>query len=179
MVKGTILGIVSDTHGNIEYGLRAADYLVKRCGADVILHLGDDYCDAEALGYAGYPILAVPGLWCPEYHNGGIANRRIETFDGLRIAMTHADKDLRATERAADVILTGHTHVARVERIGHAVYMNPGHLKSKFDRGEHPSFGLIVIEENGFTCAIHEIDGKARFSKHFPLNHGTNKEAAS
>ena len=178
MGKCTILGVLSDTHGNIEYGIRAADYLVNQAGAEVILHLGDDYSDAEALGYAGYPILAVPGLWCPEYHNGGIPNRRIETFEGLRIAMTHADKDLRAQERSADIILTGHTHVARVERLGHAVYMNPGHLKSKLDRGEHPSFGRIEIDVSGFACAIHEIDGKVRFSNLYPANGSTNKDAA-
>jgi putative phosphoesterase len=157
-----VLGVMSDTHGNRKLMHQVANLMEEQLNVELILHLGDDFPDAQDLALAGHPVRMVPGLWCDAYQNGRIPKRIVEDFDGLKVAMAHADKDLRYTERAAAIILTGHTHTAVIHRIGPCIYMNPGHLKAMHDRDEHASFGTITIDEETVRCAIHEIGGAVR-----------------
>jgi uncharacterized protein len=163
-----MLGVMSDTHGNVALMHQIADRMVTDFGVDTILHLGDDYRDAEQLEMAGHDVRIVPGLWCDEYHSPRVSKWLEERFDGVRIAGCHADKDLRARDRAADIVLTGHTHQATIERIGHTLYVNPGHLKRARDRGERPSFALIDIGDATITVKIVEVDGTVRREESFP-----------
>jgi len=157
-----ILGVMSDTHGNRKLMHQVANLMTDRLRVDVILHLGDDYPDAQELAMTGAQVRMVPGLWCDAYQNGRIPKRLVENFDGVNVAMAHADKDLRFTERAAAIILTGHTHTGVIHRIGPCIYMNPGHLKAEHDRNEDASFGTITIESDTVHCAIHELNGEIR-----------------
>ena len=157
-----ILGVMSDTHGNRKLMFQVADLMEAALDAAIIIHLGDDYTDAQALAMAGHTVRMVPGLWCEAYHNGRIPKRGVESFEGLKVAWAHADRDLRFTERAAAVILTGHTHTAVIHRIGPCIYLNPGHLKAGSDRDEAPSFGVVNITDATVRCAIHEVTGAVR-----------------
>jgi predicted phosphodiesterase len=148
---------MSDTHGNSRLMHEAADAMIERFKAETIFHLGDDYRDADDLFACGYTVYRVPGLWCPEYQNGRIPKRLIVTFDGIRVACAHADKDLRFEERASEIILTGHTHVANIAIFGKSLYLNPGHLKSPMGRGERASYAVIEIGEEAIHASIHEI----------------------
>ncbi|HEO69838.1 MAG TPA: hypothetical protein ENN80_01145, partial [Candidatus Hydrogenedentes bacterium] len=76
---------MSDTHGNVALMHRAAEAMEARFGATLIVHLGDDYADAELLAMAGHTVHRVPGLWCPEYHDGRVPNQLLETFDGIAV----------------------------------------------------------------------------------------------
>lgn len=143
---------------------QVADYLVTRHKADLLIHVGDDYADAEELAMAGHAIKMVPGLWCPEYANHRIPNTMVERIDGISISAAHAGKDLSARELAATIVLTGHTHVARIEKAGLSVYLNPGHLKSKMDRGQRPSYALITTSEESVCISIYELSGDVRES---------------
>lgn len=165
--KVMIVGVISDTHGNRRLMHQVADYLRSRHKAELLIHVGDDYADAEELAMAGHTIKMVPGLWCPEYANYRIPNTIVESVDGITISATHADKDLRARELTATVVLTGHTHEARIEKLGRSIHLNPGHLKSKYDRGQYPSYALIKTDEDGVEVAIYEISGRIRESKRF------------
>lgn len=158
-----IIGVMSDTHGNRALMHQVANAMEEGWGVELIFHLGDDYADAQELKLFGHAVYMVPGLQCPEYHGSKVNKRLVKTFHGVSIACTHAEKDLRHTERAASIILTGHTHVAAIEHIGFSLYMNPGHLKSSWDRGEYPSFGTITLEDSQVTARIHELDGVIRF----------------
>lgn len=157
-----VLGVMSDTHGNRKLMHQVADLMQGQLDVNVILHLGDDFPDAQELAMAGHPVRMVPGLWCDAYHNARIPKRLVEDFDGIKVAMAHADKDLRYTERAAAIILTGHTHTPVIHRIGPCIYMNPGHLKALHDRNEDASFGTITINEDTVRCAIHDVPGSVR-----------------
>lgn len=157
-----ILGVMSDTHGNRKLMHQAAGLLEAKLGAEVILHLGDDYTDACELARAGHTVRMVPGLWCPEYRNSRIPRQTVEEFDGVSVACAHADKDLRYRERAAAIILTGHTHAAEINRIGASIYVNPGHLKALRDRNQAASFATITISPETVRAAIHEILGGVR-----------------
>ena len=160
-----VLGVMSDTHGNSRLMHEAADAMVSRFHAETLFHLGDDYRDAEELlsaggidrDTAGYAVRRVPGLWCPEYQDSRIPKRLIEAFDGVVVACAHGDKDLRHTERAAAVILTGHTHAAQIVLLGRSLYVNPGHLKSLVWRNQRASYAIIEITAQYVRAAIHEM----------------------
>lgn len=158
----TVLGVMSDTHGNRRLMHEVADRMVASLGVSTIYHAGDDFADAEELDFAGHIVRMVPGLWCPAYTAGRVPRQILDHVDGLSVAMAHAEKDLRHVERSASVIITGHTHLASVERLGSSVYLNPGHLKAPVDRGQRPSFARIVLEASIFEITIHETSGDVR-----------------
>ncbi|NIA13203.1 MAG: hypothetical protein GWP08_03920 [Nitrospiraceae bacterium] len=150
---------MSDTHGNRTLMHRVADEMRDRFRTDVIYHLGDDFRDAEELGFAGHMVRYVPGLWCREYHEPRVPMRLIDDVDGLRVACVHAERDLRAVERAAEIVLFGHTHTAGVIKLGRTLYVNPGHLKAPVSRGERASFAIIEVGPEAVRAAIHEASG--------------------
>ena len=162
-MRTMIIGVISDTHGNLNLMRQVVRTIQNDYRAEVLFHLGDDYADADELVYSGNDVRRIPGLWCPAYQDG--APRQLtDTFDGLRIACAHADRDLRHTERSAAVVLLGHTHTASVELLGRSLYVNPGHLKSPISRGERASFALINIRPDDVCVQIYEaLDNLLRF----------------
>jgi putative phosphoesterase len=160
-----ILGVLGDTHGNRPLMHQAVDLMLEQHPVDLFFHLGDDYGDAEELAACGYPIRMVPGLWCPQYHDGRIPNRLIETIDGLTVAVAHADKDLGAAGGSAAIVLTGHTHAARICLMGGSLHVNPGHLKAPQSRRQRASCAIITIDDGQVRAAILETSGKVRAEK--------------
>lgn len=160
-----ILGVMSDTHGNRKLMHQAAAAMTADFRADIIFHLGDDYADAEELAMAYPNVRAVPGLWCPAYAEGRVPKTRVEEIAGLTVACAHADKDLRARERSTSILLTGHSHEARIETLGHTLYVNPGHLQAPNSRGERASYAIIEIATETVRASIIELTGKARINK--------------
>lgn len=151
-----ILGVMSDTHGNGDLMFQAAVSMTRVFGAEIIFHLGDDYRDAVGLAQAGYDVRMVPGLWCPEYHNTRLPKRLVETLDGVTVACAHADKDLRHVERAADIVLTGHTHTANIAMLGRTLYVNPGHLAARTNRGQAASYAILAIDPTQVIVSVHD-----------------------
>jgi len=160
-----ILGVMSDTHGNTKLMHKVARSMTDHFKADLIYHLGDNYCDALELVMAGYNLQRVPGLWCPEYNDTQIPKRLRKEYDGLTVACAHADKDLRHTERAAAIILTGHTHSAQIVLLGRALYINPGHLKSRTSRGEPASYAIVEITPETVCASIVDLDETVRLKE--------------
>ncbi len=156
------LGVISDTHGNRPLMHAVARRLVDAHGVESIVHLGDSYADAEELFHAGHPVRMVPGLWCPEYQNTKVRRYLFERVGDVAWAAAHIERDLRTAFRDAAVILTGHTHVARLDHGGGRIYLNPGHLKDAMHRGEAPSYGVLDIGAAEVAACIHEVDGRVR-----------------
>jgi putative phosphoesterase len=153
------IGVLSDTHGNTVMMLAAAAELTQSHHAEIIFHLGDDYADATLLDRAGYNVRKVPGLWCPEYRDTRVEKVLVESFEGVTIAAAHADKDLRAQHRSADVILTGHTHSPAAVVLGKSLYVNPGHLKALISRDEPASYAVLEISPKTVKAVIHKFSG--------------------
>ncbi len=162
------IGVISDTHGNLKLMFRAVNVMSDELGVELFFHVGDNYDDAEALAHAGHAVRMVPGLWCPEYHNMRVPNRIAESVGGITIVAAHAEKDLRGADWGAAIVLTGHTHVARIDKLGRSLLVNPGHLKSMYDRGERPSFATITMSEKDVCVAVHEVSGDTRFDVRTP-----------
>lgn len=165
-----ILGIVSDSHGNHRLLSTAIECLHQHDNVDTIVHLGDDYEDAEWLEYAGYLVIKVPGLWCDAYRDKRVPKSMLFQGEGLRIACAHTLDDISKDNRNAPLILTGHTHRAAIQKKNRTLFVNPGHLRAPRDRGEKASFAAINIGTDAIRVSIRELDGSIRLYREFPRN---------
>lgn len=140
-----ILGLMSDTHGNLSRAERGVDIL-RAQGADHLLHCGDlGGEDIVTLLFElreqGLPVTAVIGNvdeWDPDLKLYAAKldlplphHIRLE-LDGLRLAIHHGhDKRLLGHLRQdpdLDLLFTGHTHLPADDTDGPVRVINPGAL---------------------------------------------------
>jgi len=162
------IGIVSDSHGEVENLKDAVDWLVDG-GAEKIIHLGDDYDDAEGLKIE---VIRVPGVFSRYYKDPEIPNRRIEEIEGWRVLLTHTEQshendlptDIKPEEvierREVELVLCGHTHIPKIEEKGGILYINPGHLKKKDKKGYPPSFASVEFTREKVDAKIIDLKSK-------------------
>lgn len=132
--------VLADTHDHLPAKL---DQLAA--GVDEIWHLGDVCAPGllEQLRKVGPPVTVVRGncdsemTWPP--HLDLVRN-------GVRFHLIHIPPN-RLPE-ATDVVLHGHTHVPRNERIAHVRFLNPGCV-TRPNRGAPPSAGYLKISFAG------------------------------
>ncbi len=161
------LAIISDTHlprGN----RRLPDACVGlMAGADAILHAGD-FTKAvvlDALETLGPPVLGVHGNVDEPALRERLPEQRIETFDGVRIAMIHDTGPrsgrmhrLRRRFPDADAVVFGHSHIPLHERDpGGLQLFNPG---SPTDKRRQPAFtmGVARIESGAVALELVVLD---------------------
>ena len=168
-----ILGVMSDTHGNLAYMQRACDMMVRKFGAEAIIHLGDDYKDAMEMDTKGKPLYAVPGMYENAWHNDTIPHRLIKEFGGLVFMLSHAavrDKHDKAgdinparalTRYGAEVLLHGHTHKYKLMKSAEGlIVICPGHVRSDRDRGSPPTFAIIDAKRPNIGVKFMNLDGE-------------------
>ena len=175
-----LLGILSDTHGNVE-AIQDVTRLFLAAKVDLVLHLGDDYLDMLFFEAANLPVIAVPGLYCPEYRDPAIPNRRIENLSGVRILLTHSPEiskfdqpgDLDPQGNApVDIVLYGHTHIPNIQEREGVLWINPGHLKAFDRRGHVLSYALMNLTPPRVDVRILALaTGQTLFSTVFTLKH--------
>lgn len=169
------VGLMSDSHGNIEWVEEVIKWF-KKMNVDKIIHLGDEWEDVIK-----WPdITRVPGAPSEQFKNPDIPNQLILEFSGWNVLITHnkeSDKDDAKTEEKlkealksgeVKVVLYGHTHVPEIEQKKGIIYINPGHLKPEDKRGSAPSFALLNFEPG--MLGIQIIDFKTKttaYSKFF------------
>jgi len=149
-----LIGIISDTHGVLPPGVSDAFE-----GVEHIIHAGD-VGSAQLLAELELiaPVTAVAGntdfgdlahLLPP------IASVRL---DGVRITVGHKLPDLlrAGASTVADVLVSGHTHVASVSHSGNLLLVNPGSAVQPRDSaegtvgvldtaGERPSVRIVTL----------------------------------
>jgi len=167
------IGVISDSHKNIEYLRNAIDHLKDIEKVDEIIHLGDDYSDIDQIKgpllsflFKFTPIIRVPGVYDPEYKDPKIMNRAMIEHDGWKFFLSHTltkhendlpediDPELASTSLGVDVFLYGHTHIPKIEEKGRIFYINPGHLKDDDKRGFPPSFAVLDIAKEEIKVKI-------------------------
>ncbi|MBM4285557.1 MAG: metallophosphoesterase family protein [Deltaproteobacteria bacterium] len=174
-----LVGVVSDTHGNLD-GLRRVAARFKSRGIHTVVHLGDDYLDLAILEQAGFQMLAVPGVYCPEYTDPAIPNRVLVELAGVKLFLTHTptrhrldapgDPDPEALESPVHLVLFGHTHVPTVDLRHGTIWLNPGHLKERNDRGHPPTFAVLELFPDAVRLEIlHLEDGSRLLAGEYPL----------
>jgi len=119
-----LVGVVSDTHGRMHHRTLAALEGVER-----IVHAGDvgDPCILQVLSTVA-PVTAVRG----NVDRGELARVLPETevveLEGVSIYVLHdlAALDLDPVAAGFGVVVSGHTHKARIEWKRDVLYLNPG-----------------------------------------------------
>ena len=153
--------VFSDSHGNISRMKDALEAHLPSC--KLIIHLGDGVRDIEYLSslYPEIPVISLKG-------NGETISRDTRLFDemGVRFFCMHGHSygvksgiERAATEaknNGADILLYGHTHVARDTVMnfddGSSVRIfNPGSI----GRGYPPSYGIIEIDRRKNILTSH------------------------
>lgn len=145
------IGLISDTHGLLR--LAAVAFLQ---GCDHIIHAGDvgDPGILDALA-AIAPLTTVRG----NIDKGAWADLLPETarldLNGVRIEVIHDVASWKPVEKV-DVVISGHSHKARVERRGGVLYLNPGAAGPR--RFKLPiSLGDLTIDHGVLTPRIIEL----------------------
>lgn len=162
-----LVGVVSDTHGNIQ-GMRHLAEVFKAKGVSTLLHVGDDYRDLETLSQAGFKVIGVPGVYCREYQDPQIPNRLVVELNGVKLLLTHTesrhkhdrpgDPDPETAAREVQIVLFGHTHTPTLEERQGVLWLNPGHLKDRPDRGHAPTFALLALSPSEAQVEIRRLE---------------------
>ncbi len=161
-----LVGVLSDTHGQLP-AIQEVSRQLKEAGVELVLHLGDDYQDVEWFLAEGFKLIAVPGLYCPEYRQPQIPNLRLEEIGGVRFLLTHSPEfnlsDLPAAQadRPPQIVLYGHTHIPDLREQDGILWLNPGHLKDRDKRGHPPSYALVRLEPSRLTLQILRLADQA------------------
>ncbi|EYD74897.1 phosphoesterase, putative [Rubellimicrobium mesophilum DSM 19309] len=115
------IGVISDTHG-----LLRPEAVERLRGSDRILHAGDIGAPGivEALA-ALAPVTAIRGNVDRGEWAEGFPEIATVQLGGLSVHLVHALRDL-APEVRADVVISGHSHRAGVERRDGTLFLNPG-----------------------------------------------------
>ena len=122
-----LIGLISDTHG-----LLRPDVHTALAGVELILHAGD-VGGPEILEELGLiaPVRAVLGNTDDPSAPGLVPLIEL-TLGGLLVHVSHGHEVGRpnaarlAAAYDADVIVYGHTHVPRLDRVGARLVVNPG-----------------------------------------------------
>lgn len=155
-----ILGIVSDTHGHVEY-TRPAVRMLESCEAERVIHCGDIGSPAIVELFRDWPTHYVWGNVDGEEEPlreaieavGHQCHERFGELEllGRRIAFLHGDETSRlrwAVESGAyDLVCHGHTHHAEQRRQGSTIVLNPGALY----RAQPHSLAIVRLPELEIT----------------------------
>ena len=132
--------VLADTHDKLPAKIEP-----MAASADEIWHLGD-VCDPgilQAIETFGPPVTIVRGN-CdgqPDWPLVVDLKRNRIRFRLVHIPPDHAPDGV-------DVVLHGHTHVPRDERVAGVRFLNPGCV-TRPNRGAAPSVGILEIAANG------------------------------
>lgn len=142
---GTMIGVVSDTHDNLDL-VEAAVSLFESEDVDVVVHCGDFVAPFSAMAFDsdGFDFHAVrgnnDGEWKLREIVEGFGTYHGElgelSIDGLEVAVYHGTSepitDALVDCGRYDLVLHGHTHEHGVEERDGTVRINPGGLPLSF-----------------------------------------------
>ncbi len=165
------IGIVSDTHGDVKAWCRALE-LFGDCGAvfhagDVLFHGYDgafvpDSLANEINAYSGELFIAMGN--CDRFSDQELLLPMLQPFvsvdwNGRIVAMAHGNNPalLRrdAAEIGATLVISGHTHIAKISKLGSVLCVNPGSAARPL--GDFPA-SVAIADENGISVIT--LDGK-------------------
>jgi putative phosphoesterase len=149
------IGVISDTHGLLRPE-------AERClaGVDHILHAGDIGRPEiiNALRSIA-PVTAIrgnvdSGEWAREY-----PDTKLVRLAGKSIYVLHDLKTLQVDPGAGiDVIVSGHSHVPKIDSVGGLLYLNPGSAGPR--RFKLPiTLATLEVTPEGIRPEIHDLGG--------------------
>ena len=149
------IGIISDTHGLLRPEAERA-----LTGVNHIIHAGDIGRPeiVEALRRIA-PVTAIrgnvdSGEWARQYPDTNLVR-----LAGTSIYVLHDLKTLQADLGAGiDVIVSGHSHVPKIDTVGGVLYLNPGSAGPR--RFRLPiTIATLDVTSQGMRPEIHDLGG--------------------
>lgn len=119
MEPSTEIGVISDTHGRLR-----AEAIIALEGCDVIFHAGD-VCGPSIVPQLAEiaPCHAVAGN-CDD--DPALPLTCLSEVAGLRVLVHHGHLPVDEAAFRPHVVITGHTHVPKIEQAGAMLRLNPG-----------------------------------------------------
>jgi len=148
--------VISDTHGNMDLLNSVLDANID---CDTIIHLGDNYADLDNCGHLleDKNVHKVPGIFHPDYLNGKLPPEELIKIENKQILLVHSKKDI---SKKADLFLFGHTHEWEISNSKKGIFLNPGHLRAKTEKGRTASYALMEIKNNKFHIQLLDFQHK-------------------
>ena len=156
------IGVVSDTHGELDNLREAVRQLLDRWQVSTLVHLGDECEDLEVLHeFPELDLIQVHGVYCQHYQDPDIVNRLLKEIEGHRFLFTHTDQphkndlpgdpdpQVLARQGLVDVVAYGHSHIPDIRKEGNVLWLNPGHLKDNDKKGHDPTYAVVELSSEG------------------------------
>ena len=152
--KTQIIGVISDTHG-----LLRAEALAALRGSDYIIHAGDvgDPSILKELAKIA-PVTVIRGNVDRETWARKVPATSVLEVRDVSICILHnlAELDLKPEAAGFDVVVYGHSHVAKQERKNGVLYFNPGSAGPR--RFRLPvTVGRLTVKDGKVSGEIVEI----------------------
>lgn len=136
-----LIGIVSDTHGHVEFA-RPAIRMLESCEVELVIHCGDIGSEEIVGLFQRWPTHFVFGNCDTQYERfhraikaaGQTCHDRFGALEtgGRKIAFLHGDDGPLLKETIAgglyDLVCYGHTHIPEHHLEGRTLVLNPGAL---------------------------------------------------
>ncbi len=154
------IGLISDTH--IPDHAEELPEQLKQVfrGVDLILHAGDVY-DASVLDELEClaPVLVAEGDDDALPNDRRVKRKHILSIDGVTIWLMHERPWSRTldSKQAPDVIVSGHTHLARLEEKGDVLLVNPGSPTYPHYKRELGTVALLTINSGKAEAYIVQL----------------------
>jgi len=140
-----LIGIMSDTHDDMEQISKAVEFLNSK-NVSLVLHAGDIISPftVEFLGGLKAEFAGIFGnndgdkLLLTDRFGGRVINQPlIRDADGKRVVVVHEPDLANALARSGDfdIVIYGHLHKPDVRRVGKALIVNPGKV-ARLHKGE-------------------------------------------
>ncbi len=152
--KETIIGVISDTHGN--YNRKVNDIFKN---VDCIFHAGDiGNNDTVMMNLESIaPVYAVRGNCDMGYNSARLHNEINIEIANTAIYMTHISHCIdKQKAQNANLVIFGHNHYPEIVELDNTKYLNPGSA-SQGRNGYPCSVALVRITQNDIDIEIIEL----------------------
>ena len=153
------IGLISDTHITEKRGKLSEKILEYFKNVDLILHAGDITSQSvidelEAIA----PVIAVEGNMDRVHGEIDLPVSKIIEVEGHKIGIIHGEVYPRgdtqhlyynALQLGVDILVSGHSHIAQLEKIKDVILVNPGSPTNP--RLSDPSVALMEINGNDIS----------------------------
>ena len=148
------IGLLSDSHGNIQNVKKAGQYLKNNAKVNLIAHLGDEEDDADVLKYLGIEIIKISGIFSNSFQDPTVINHIVKDIEGVKVLFTHSPQLNPDDLAQIKAVFYGHTHIPKIENKNGILWVNPGHLCEGGKKGGPPSFAVADIKGGKIAADI-------------------------
>lgn len=157
------IGILSDTHDDVEMTKRAVDFF-KQKKVDLVFHLGDYVSPPIVKLFKGLKLIGIFG------NNDGYKEGLIKAFEEIggeikgnfaslqiakqKIALYHGEfleiSQALAQSQNFDILLTGHWHKSSEKEIGKTLWIEIGALNRYLSKDSQPKVAILELPSKEF-----------------------------